>query len=81
MHKLLILDYDHNQKKWYQNLAKKAFLSIIDTSFLVYWVISHVSLYYKNYYRGKQRWYHTTLMPKNVYIAIGLYLTVFLYSQ
>ena len=26
MHKLLILEYDHNQKIWYQNLAKKALL-------------------------------------------------------
>ena len=28
MHKLLILEYDHNQKIWYQNLAKKAFLAL-----------------------------------------------------
>jgi len=26
MHKLLILEYDHNQKIRHQNLAKKAFL-------------------------------------------------------
>jgi len=34
MNKLLILEYDHNQKIWYQNLAKKGFFSIIDVSFL-----------------------------------------------
>jgi len=48
MHKLLIMEYDHNQKIWYQNLVKKTFFSITDTSFLVYWVISHhVCLYYE----------------------------------
>jgi len=36
MHKLLILEYDHNQKIWYQNLAKKVFFSIIVTIFLGY---------------------------------------------
>ena len=28
MHKLLILEYDHNQKIWYQNLAKKTLVSL-----------------------------------------------------
>ena len=33
MHKLLILEYNHNLKTWYQNLAEKAVFSITDTSF------------------------------------------------
>ena len=33
MHKLLILEYNHNLKTWYQNLGKKAVFSITDTSF------------------------------------------------
>ena len=36
-----------------------------------------VSLYYEKYYWGEQRWYHTTIMPKIVYIIAGLYLAVF----
>jgi len=36
MHKLLILEYDYNQKIWYQ---KESLFSIIETSYLVYWII------------------------------------------
>ena len=39
MHKLVILEYDHNQKIWYQNLAKKAFLVLQTLSFL--WLLSY----------------------------------------
>jgi len=41
MHKLLILEYDHNQKIWYQNLALLVFLSTE--------LSCHVCLYYENY--------------------------------
>jgi len=67
MHKLLIFEYDHNQKIWYQ----ESFFSIIDANFSSCELSRHVCLYYENYYWGEQGWYHTTLMPKIVYITIG----------